>query len=79
MGLDSQAAKKKPVTKPDTANITALEEDINLLKKENSQLICDVEEAKRQNEALQEKIEMLMAQAAAAKKVKKKKNTKKRK
>jgi selenocysteine lyase/cysteine desulfurase len=64
--------KKKAVSAPDTTAAISLEEDINLLKKENSQLICDVEEARQQNKELQEKIERLLTQASSAKKNNKK-------
>jgi predicted RNase H-like nuclease (RuvC/YqgF family) len=74
-------ALEKEATKPKTQNefnqhVQKLREDINALKEENSSMAIDLDEVKRQNEDLKNKIEQLMAANAtsSAKKNKNKRN-----
>lgn len=70
-GAADKSVKKEAVGAPDTTVATSLEEDINLLKEENSQLMCEVDAARQQNKELQERIELLLSQPQPAKNKKK--------
>ena len=88
-GAKAAAKQPEPITAPiieDGAiieDVATLQNDMQQLKEENSQFAATVDEMKKQNEELQEKIEQLLAAAIAHKDnakapEKKKKKTKKK-
>ena len=77
-GAKTVAEQPDSAPAPIVEDVATLQSDMQQLKEENTRFAATVDEMKRQNEELQEKIEQLLAAAKAPVKAPKKKKTKKK-